>query len=115
MMRYYIYILILCFSIGVTSDAFAKKRESKKNQIQATIGDTIAAPTVSNVASDKNKDGKPDRWEYFDRGTLVRIEADTNYDGSVDEWAKVSGEKIVSAEKDVDYDGKVDKWITYDQ
>ncbi|MBI4971977.1 MAG: hypothetical protein HZC17_09135 [Candidatus Omnitrophica bacterium] len=69
------------------------------------------APKV--IASDTKGAGKPDRWEYYENGVLMRIEADTNGDGKVDEWAEVKDGKIVSAKKDSNYDGKVDRWINY--
>ena len=68
---------------------------------------------VKQVASDTNKDGKPDRWEYYEEGVLVRVEADSNFDGKIDETGIVENGKIVKVEKDSDYDGKVDKWISY--
>jgi hypothetical protein len=34
---------------------------------------------------DHNKDGKPDQWEYYRDGKLLRVEGDRNRDGRVDE------------------------------
>lgn len=66
------------------------------------------------AAIDTNKDGTPDRWEYYDdQGLPLRIESDSNFDGSVDEWARFEGGKLVKVEKDSDYDGKVDQWHSY--
>lgn len=65
------------------------------------------------VASDTNKDGKPDRWEKYVNGQPVSIEADGNYDGIVDEKGFFTNGKLVRVEKDSDGDGKMDKWVTY--
>lgn len=65
------------------------------------------------VASDTNKDGKPDRWEKYLNGQPVSIEADGNYDGIVDEKGFFANGKLVKVEKDSDGDGKIDKWVTY--
>ncbi len=65
------------------------------------------------VAIDTNKDGKPDRWEYYDNGVISRIESDTNGDGKIDEWVRFDHGKVVRVEKDTDYDGKPDRWVDY--
>ena len=65
------------------------------------------------VASDTNKDGKPDRWEKYLNGQPVSIEADGNFDGIVDEKGFFTNGKLVKVEKDSDGDGKIDKWVTY--
>ena len=70
-------------------------------------------PAIKSIASDLNKDGKPDRWEYYDKTILVRVEADSNFDGKIDEKAIVENGKITKVEKDSDYDGKTDKWVDY--
>ena len=77
------------------------------------IGAKETALAAKSIAVDTNGNEKPDRWEYYEKGDLVRIEADTNEDGKVDEWAVVKGGKIVSAEKDSNFDGKKDRWINY--
>jgi hypothetical protein len=33
---------------------------------------------------DHNKDGKPDQWEYYRDGVLLRVKVDRNRDGCVD-------------------------------
>ena len=65
------------------------------------------------VASDTNKDGKPDRWEHYSNGTIVSVEADTDGDGTIDEKGYFDKGKLVKVEKDTDNDGKMDKWVTY--
>lgn len=78
---------------------------------EATPATESTAP--KEVGTDTNKDGKPDRWEYYESGVLIRVEADSNFDDKVDETGFVEGGKIVRVEKDSDYDGKVDKWVNY--
>ena len=69
------------------------------------------APKV--VALDTNKDGKPDQWQYYENGQIVRTEADTNFDGRVDEIGYFANGKLTKVEKDSDYDGKMDRWVEY--
>lgn len=72
------------------------------------------APAPKNIASDSNKDGKPDHWQLYDQnGQVAKVEVDTNFDGKVDQWAFYENGKIKKAEKDSDYDGKPDQWVDY--
>ena len=71
------------------------------------------SPTPKVVSSDTNHDGKPDQWQYYENGEIVRTEADTNFDGKVDEIGYFKNGKLVRVEKDSDYDGKMDKWVDY--
>ena len=72
------------------------------------------ASKIKTIESDTNKDGKPDRWEYYgEDGILNKIEADTNGDGKADEWGTVENGKIIKVAKDTDLDGRPDKWVTY--
>ncbi len=87
---------------------------------------------------DKNNDGKPDMWIYYDNNNRpVKIESDRNYDGKLDLWISY-GEKgrrktgidlnfdgrpdmysyyqygqRVKLEMDIDYDGKLDQISDY--
>jgi hypothetical protein len=89
---------------------------------------------------DKNKDGKPDMWVYYDDNKkLVKMESDRNYDGNIDFWVSY-GEKgqrrteidlnfdakpdmhsyyqdgqRVKLEVDIDYDGKLDQINDYNK
>ena len=69
--------------------------------------------TPKSVATDQNKDGKPDQWEYYEAGVISRLESDTNYDGQVDEVAYFEDKRLARGEKDMDHDGKMDQWFTY--
>jgi len=65
------------------------------------------------IATDTNKDGKPDRWERYANGQLSGIEADSDFDGVVDEKGIVQNGKLIKVEKDSDGDGKPDRWVSY--
>jgi antitoxin component YwqK of YwqJK toxin-antitoxin module len=84
---------------------------------RAAPGQT-AAPSPTGVADrvgDRNQDGRPDYWEYRDRGHLVRELFDENADGRADRtvhYDPSSGLEL-RAEEDTDLDGSVDSWIEY--
>lgn len=71
------------------------------------------SPAPKVAASDTNKDGKPDQWQYYENGQIIRTEADTNFDGKVDEIGYFTNGKLAKVEKDSDYDGEMDKWVDY--
>ena len=73
----------------------------------------VAAPAPKVAASDTNKDGKPDQWQYYEFGQIARTEADTNFDSKPDEIGNFSNGKLAKVEKDSDYDGKMDRWAEY--
>ena len=93
---------------GPTTAAEAKEKASGVSQPTKPSG-----MIPKKIEVDTNKDGIPDRFEYYEEGVLVRIEADSNFDGEIDEWGIVRDGKIVKAEKDTDGDGKADRWMTY--
>lgn len=70
-------------------------------------------PAPKSASSDSNGDGKPDQWQYYEYGQIVRTEADTNFDGKVDEIGHFTSGKLTKLEKDSDFDGKMDKWVEY--
>jgi hypothetical protein len=41
---------------------------------------------LAKIERDTNHDGKPDRWESFDKGRLSRSGLDLDFDGVVDRW-----------------------------
>jgi hypothetical protein len=82
-----------------------------KGQVKPAVDAMQALPRE--VATDTNKDGKPDRWERYANGQLSAIEADSNFDGIVDEKGVIQNGKLVKVEKDSDGDGKPDRWVTY--
>jgi antitoxin component YwqK of YwqJK toxin-antitoxin module len=90
-------IAIFFFGVLLASLGFAEE-QPKAN-----------SPVPKVAASDTNKDGKPDQWQYYENGQIVRTEADTNYDGKVDHWQTYENGKIVRTEADTNNDGKVDE------
>ncbi|MBI4226857.1 MAG: hypothetical protein HY600_01120 [Candidatus Omnitrophica bacterium] len=94
--------------------AEAKPPAATKPAAGAAADSQGEALVPKTVAVDTNKDGRPDRWEYYEGGTTVaRIEADTNFDGTVDEWIRFERGKVVKVEDDTDHDGKPDRWVDY--
>jgi hypothetical protein len=63
---------------------------------------------------DHNNDGKPDQWEHYRDGMLLRVEVDRNRDGRVDEWTFYEDGKPVRAEFDSTGNGQVNQWLFYD-
>ena len=58
---------------------------------------------------DRNFDGKPDEWEFYDaKGNTERIEQDQNFDGRADEWFMYKYGGAVSSKCDTDFNGLVD-------
>ena len=96
-------VMIAIFSFGL----FSASLSFSEDQGAAN------APVPKVAASDANKDGGPDQWQYYENGQIIRTEADTNFDGKVDEIGYFSNGKLAKVEKDSDYDGKMDRWIEY--
>jgi hypothetical protein len=95
---------------------------------------------IVRIESDKDEDGKIDRWEHYDAnqklvkvgfsrandgkedawsysrpdGSTERIEISTRGDGKVTRTEYYEADAIVRAEEDTDADGAIDKWETYD-
>ena len=95
---------------------------------------------VRRAESDTDRDGKVDRWEYFDtQGRQVRVGGSSARDGLEDTWMStepatgltrldystrrdrridrrefLSSGTLVRAEEDTNGDGLADKWETYD-
>jgi antitoxin component YwqK of YwqJK toxin-antitoxin module len=62
---------------------------------------------------DHNQDGKPNQWEYYRNGVLLRVEVDRHHDGRVDEWTFYENGKTVWAEFDTTGNGQVNQWLFY--
>jgi hypothetical protein len=101
---------------------------------------TMDGPRVIRIEIDRDFDGRPDRWEYYDShqklekvgfsragdgredawsyadaaGNIERIAVSTKRDGAIQRVEHYSDETLVSADEDTDGDGKPDKWETYD-
>jgi len=70
---------------------------------------------VADRVNDADGDGRPDQWQYRERGVLVRELFDQNGDGRVDRTVRydpATGEKH-SEEEDANADGRVDSWVEY--
>ena len=110
--------LVVVMMAGFTNLASAAVLDAAPMVPTSTNGATASGADVKSkiksIDVDVNKDGKPDRTEYYDEnGMMTRIEADTNGDGKPDEWGTVQNGKLVKVAKDSDYDGKPDKWVNY--
>ena len=81
---------------------------------------------VKRIEIDANRDGTPDRWEYYgsdDPGVgsagsrrsarIVRVEQSTRHDGTVSRWEYWEHGVVARVEEDVDGDGRIDKWERY--
>jgi len=77
-----------------------------------------AAPqrkAVADRVGDRDRDGRPDHWQYRDGETLVRELFDEDGDGRVDRTVRydaASGSRN-RIEEDADRDGRVDSWVEY--
>lgn len=83
----------------------------------STAAATTAAanvPIPQRVEVDRNYDGVPDRFEYYNKDSTVdHIETDTDFNGKVDEWVYYKNGIVEKAEKDTNGDGKPDTWMKY--
>ncbi len=101
---------------------------------------TMDGARVIKIEIDKDFDGRPDRWEYYDAqqklekvgfsragdgkedawsyadaaGNIERIDVSTKRDGTIQRVEHYKNATLVSADEDTDGDGKPDKWETYD-
>jgi hypothetical protein len=77
-----------------------------------------AAPVGQGVADrvvDRDRDGRPDHWEFREGGRLVREAFDDDGSGVPDRvvhYDPSSGQKLRS-EEDGDFDGRIDTWVEY--
>jgi hypothetical protein len=76
---------------------------------------------VRSVEIDRNRDGRPDRWEYYDqdpvthRSVLARAEEANGADARVTRRETYADGVIQRVEEDTDNDGRIDKWEVYDR
>lgn len=60
----------------------------------AKNNDKNAQPKLSRIERDRNFDGNPDEWEYYDRDEkLLRIGIDINFDTIPDQWLRSNEEQ----------------------
>lgn len=101
-------IVVSAFIFFLSHSAVSRAEEAMSPEKES------AGAKPREVAVDTDKDGKPDRWEYYkEDGKLDRIEVDNNHDGKIDETVFAENGKIVRVEKDSDFDGKIDQWVKY--
>jgi hypothetical protein len=76
---------------------------------------------LRSVEIDRNRDGRPDRWEYYEpdqttrRSMLVRAEEANGPDGRVTRHEYYDKGAIQRVEEDTDGDGRIDKWEAYEE
>jgi hypothetical protein len=70
---------------------------------------------VSRVEVSTKRDGKTDRIEFYEKGTMVRAEQDTDADGRVDKWEKYEGGALVSVSFDTAKAGKPTTTVDYNK
>jgi len=100
-------IILVMFSLCVFT-AFAAAEEA------ATKAAAPAPVVPKKVELDRNYDGLPDRFEYYNLdGTVDHVETDTDFNGKVDEWVYYKNGVVEKAEKDTNGDGKADTWMKY--
>jgi hypothetical protein len=59
-------------------------------------------------------ESRPDRWEYYEAGALVRSEEDTSGRGRPDRWDTYEDGIVRTTAFDEDGDGRPDRRLTYD-
>jgi hypothetical protein len=75
---------------------------------------------VRSVEIDRNHDGHPDRWEYYEtnatthRSLLARAEEANGSDAQVTRREFYNNGVIERVEEDTDNDSRIDKWETYE-
>jgi len=75
---------------------------------------------VRSVEIDRNHDGHPDRWEYYEanatthRSVLVRAEEANGAGAQITRREFYNSGVIERVEEDTDNDNRIDKWETYE-
>ena len=62
---------------------------------------------------DKNNDGRPDMWIYYEKEKPVKIESDRNYDGNPDLWILYGEKGTRTTQVDLNFDGRPDMYSYY--
>ncbi len=73
------------------------------------VSDALAAEKVA--VTDKDGDGKPERWVTYDsQGKTKYVAKDSNHDGKPDQFQEfLKGRNLILKEQDRNYDGKIDQ------
>lgn len=74
------------------------------------------AEKLSVETKDKNEDGNPDIWLYYNENKdHVKSVADRDYDGAPDYWRYLIDGIVDREEGDIDFDGNIDVWMYYSE
>jgi hypothetical protein len=105
---------------GVLEQLVADRRTGGRADMRAQMN----GAQVKSVEIDRNGDGRPDRWEYYEpagagprggpRSLLVRAEEANGADAAVTRREFYASGLIQRVEEDTDADGRVDKWEQYE-
>ena len=76
------------------------------------ISRRLTAPSRQLEVSTK-RDGKPNRTEFYEQGSLARAEEDTDGDGRVDKWEQYESGALVTVSFDTSKSGKPTTTIDY--
>jgi hypothetical protein len=68
---------------------------------------------ISKIEISTRRDGKPNRIEFFDNGSLVRAEEDSDLDGRPDRWETYEGGALRAVAFDRDGNGAPETQIDY--
>ena len=73
---------------------------------------SIGYSKVRIISDDKNEDGVPDHWGYYEDEKLRKTLDDTNCDGLVDVWGHLNeNQEVIRLEFDKDFNGTIDDVI----
>ena len=105
---------------GVLEELVADRKGDGRVDMRARM----TGARVNSVEIDRNRDGRPDRWEYYEAAggvqktgapsVLARAEEANGPDAKVTRWEYYEHGLIRRVEEDTDADGRVDKWEQYD-
>lgn len=74
-----------------------------------------AAPGLRLRTADRNHDGRPDEWRYYDADNReVRVELDRNFDGAADEIDSFRNGRLIGRQLDRNFDHRIDLVETFD-
>ena len=69
--------------------------------------------SLQRVEVSTKRDGKPNRTEFYEKGTLARAEEDADADGRVDKWEEYESGALVTVSFDTEKSGKPTTTIDY--
>ena len=69
--------------------------------------------TIARTEIATRRDGKPNRFEFYEKGLLVRVEQDSDGDGRIDRWETHKDGALTTASFDTKGTGSPDTTIQY--